>query len=134
MKLFPIPKASKEVQSVLTDFAKIMIEMRKVTESDIKEFINWLKNEFPLQKITEKMGAFYSLTIDEFITEVKSNISKKFSMSPKNITSIIEYFDLYKNKISILLSKISVINLKIDSEIYKLCNLTSEEIKTVEEY
>ena len=76
------------------------------------------------------MESFYELNFKEFLKELgKQKI--KLSLSQQDEWE--EYFEDYKNSILEIKQKISQTDKEIDLMIYKLYELTEEEIKIIEE-
>ena len=73
---------------------------------------------------------FYELSFKEFLKELgKQKI--KISLSEQDEWE--EYFESYKNHIAELKEKINKTDKEIDLMVYKLYDLTNEEIKNIEE-
>ncbi|MCL5991676.1 MAG: restriction endonuclease subunit M, partial [Bacteroidetes bacterium] len=94
------------------------------------EFIEFIKNKFPVEKLSSKLQSWYELDYKGFLEELTK---------AKLRIPLIEQFDwqsLFNSKKSKALELKSVIDRtdkEIDRMVYELYGLTEEEIRIVEE-
>ncbi|MFR9020201.1 MAG: Eco57I restriction-modification methylase domain-containing protein, partial [Fusobacterium sp.] len=130
VKKLPIKNISLEEQKPFIEKADIMLELNKELQNKIKKFKNRLSSNLDLKEFSKKMESFYELNFKEFLKELgKQKI--KLSLSQQDEWE--EYFEDYKNSILEIKQKISQTDKEIDLMIYKLYELTEEEIKIIEE-
>lgn len=126
----PIKNISLEEQKPFIEKADTMLELNKELQNKIKKFKNRLSSNLDLKEFSKKMESFYELNFKEFLKELgKQKI--KLSLSQQDEWE--EYFEDYKNSILEIKQKISQTDKEIDLMIYKLYELTEEEIKIIEE-
>lgn len=130
IKNFLIYNTNIEEQKPFIEKADIMLELNKELQNKIKKFKNRLSSNLDLKEFSKKMESFYELNFKEFLKELgKQKI--KLSLSQQDEWE--EYFEDYKNSILEIKQKISQTDKEIDLMIYKLYELTEEEIKIIEE-
>ncbi len=126
----PIKNISLEEQKPFIEKAEIMLELNKELQNKIKKFKNRLSSNLDLKEFSKKMESFYELSFKEFLKELgKQKI--KLTLSQQDDWE--EYFEDYKKLILEIKQKISATDKEIDLMIYKLYELTDEEIKIIEE-
>lgn len=126
----PIKNISLEEQKPFIEKADTMLELNKELQNKIKKFKNRLSSNLDLEEFSKKIESFYELSFKEFLKELgKQKI--KLTLSQQDEWE--EYFEDYKNSILEIKQKISVTDKEIDLMIYKLYELTEEEIKIIEE-
>jgi hypothetical protein len=108
-----------------------MLELNKNLQETKQNFIN----ELELEKIPKKLQNFEELSFEEFIKEYAKTKKLKFAdkLQERNLKN--NWKALFENDSKIALDLKSQINLtdkEIDKMVYKLCDLTNEEIKIVE--
>lgn len=130
VKKLPIKNISLEEQKPFIEKADTMLELNKELQNKIKKFKNRLSSNLDLKEFSKKIESFYELSFKEFLKELgKQKI--KLSLSQQDEWE--EYFEDYKNSILEIKQKISQTDKEIDLMIYKLYELTEEEIKIIEE-
>jgi len=81
-------------------------------------------------KITKKLDAFYEHDFKTFVAELKK---QKIKLSLTQQDEWEDYFNNYKTEINQIQAEINKTDKEIDQMVYKLYELTEEEIKIVEE-
>ena len=126
---FPVPEASTEQSENLSMLA---IERTKKT-SELQEkatrFINRIKSNFEIEKITTKLQKFYNFDFKTFVAELKK---QKVKLSLVQQDEWEEYFNSYQSEINQLQTEIDKTDKEIDQMVYQLYDLTDEEIAIVE--
>jgi hypothetical protein len=128
-KQFPIPKISIENQIFFRELVNQLIEINKTINDKVYKFKSNLITNFEKLKITQNLIEFYKLDFKEFIEElskqkVKINLKKQDEWS--------DYFKEHKHSINELIINFNDINKKIDLAVYKLYDLTPDEIQLIE--
>lgn len=130
VKMLPIKEISQEAQKPFIEKADLMLSLNKELQSERDNFLNTLKEEKEVEKITKKLSAFNELEYDTFKKELaKQKI--KFSLGSEN-NEWRKYFNSTKEKVNELQSQINQTDKEIDQMVYELYELTSEEIEIVE--
>ena len=89
-------------------------------------FLKVVKQTFALEKISTKLETFYNLDFDGFLKELKQKVT------PKTKLEWLEVFEETKKSLQEIQSQIAATDKEINALVYKLYDLTEEEIKIVE--
>ncbi len=89
-------------------------------------FLKVVKQTFVLEKISTKLETFYNLDFDGFMKELKQKVT------PKTKLEWLEVFEETKKSLQEIQSQIAATDKEINTLVYKLYDLTEEEIKIVE--
>lgn len=106
-----------------------LLKGHKLLHDKAKIFINYIVEIYKPKKVSEKLLGFHNLEFGEFFEELKKqkvriNEQQKFDL-----------FNLYKEKVKELKDikrKTKEINTTLDKMVYRLYQLTEEEIKMIE--
>lgn len=123
----PIPEISSSEQKPFIQKVDLMLRLNKEFYEKKDKFLKLIKHEYKIEKITKKLDKFYELEFDDFMKQLKVNLS----MDKKS--ELLDFFEKNKKETSKLKGEIDRINSEIDIMVYKLYGLTDEEIKIVEE-
>ena len=104
-----------------------MFSLNKTFNSKRLEFIEWIKSEFAVTEISNKLDSFYKLDFDEMKVELKKKMPKGKEFGPKEIGSLKKYYEDYKSELVVLDNEIKQTDLAIDEMVYELYGLTKEE-------
>ncbi len=129
VKTLPIPLALDEQQTSLAQKAEQMIELNKQLHNGIDSAIELIKAEYQPKKISKNLEKFYTLGIHPFIEELEKQ-KVKLTLSQKE--ELIAWYKEKSEKLNQIQSEIDNLDKTIDQEVYKLYNLTDEEIKIIE--
>lgn len=89
--------------------------------------------DFSNLNIKSKLKRYYDLDFDEFLEEVKKKSKPKSILKKReNIENLEEEFNKSKEILLPLKVEINKINDTINSEVYKLYNLSDEDIRIIE--
>jgi hypothetical protein len=128
----PIKEISIESQQPFIEKADQMIDLNKQFHRTQKEFLDWLKIQYGLEKQSKKLESFYALDEKAFFAELKKKLPKENkNISPKQTGEIKQYFEDYRQKIIALKNEIEKTDSEIDEMVYELYGLTKEEIEIV---
>ena len=125
----PIANATQEQQQSLAQKAEQMIELNKQLHDGVNSAIELIKAEYQPKKISQNLEKFYTLGIHPFVEELEKQ-KVKLSLTQKE-----ELINWYKDKseqLNKIKQQIDTLDHQIDQEVYKLYNLTGEEIKIIE--
>ena len=129
---FPLPKLNNlEEQKPFVQKADLMLQLNKNLQKTKQNFIN----ELELEKIPKKLQNFEELSLEEFVKEYAKAKKLKFAdkLQERNFKN--NWKALFENDSKIALelkSQINITDKEIDKMVYKLYDLTDEEIKIVE--
>ncbi len=126
----PIKNISLEKQQPFIEKANKMLSLNKELQDLSQKFQRMLLRKFELEKLSTKLQEWYLLDFSDFIKELKK-LKVKLSLSQESEWE--EYFLEEKSKAIAIDSEIKNTDKEIDSMVYKLYDLTDEEIKIIEE-
>ncbi|MGN0731397.1 MAG: hypothetical protein ACI4MA_05735 [Treponema sp.] len=121
-----IKEISLEAQQPFIALADKMLTLNETLQKKSGNFLKVVKQTFALEKISTKLETFYDLDFDGFMKELKQKVT------PKTKLEWLEIFEDTKNQLQELQTQISATDKEINTLVYKLYNLTDEEIKIVE--
>ena len=123
---FGIPNISLEFQKELADLADIMIDLNAQFAKLTNNFWTLLKANYNVEKIPSALSEFYKLDFKEFlkISKIKVPLSEQ--------GEVLEFFESFKAKCAELNSQLKATDERINTAVYKLYNLSDDEIKVVE--
>ena len=126
LRLFPIKKATLEAQQPFITLADKMLTLNETLQKKSTNFLKVVKQTFALEKISTKLETFYNLDFDGFLKELKQKVT------PKTKLEWLEVFEETKKSLQEIQSQIATTDKEINALVYKLYDLTDEEIKIVE--
>jgi len=111
-----------------------MLNQTKDYHNNTNKFKVYLKSEFKLENLPMKLQKFYILSFGEFIKEVNKAIKKTGGVQLTKIQEMewMEVFETKKAEAQALKTQIEQTDKEIDQMVYKLYELTDEEIAIVE--
>ena len=131
LKQLPIPKISITKQKPFIRKAEKLIELNIKLHKAKNSFLNLLQTKLKITKISKKLNTWYELSLNEFEKELTK---AKVKLSLKKEKEWQEFFVNEQKEIKPILTEISKTDKQIDRMVYKLYDLTKEEIKLVENF
>ena len=128
-KQLPIKNISIRLQQNFIEKADMILLLCKEIQELSKRFQRSLERKFNLESLPKKLEDWYLLSYSDFIKELAK---KKIKLSLAEEAEWEEYFNTESKKALELKSKIDVTDKEIDQMVYKLYDLTEEEIAIVE--
>ena len=126
----PLVNIPLEKQQPFIEKADKMLSLNRELQDLSQKFQRILLRKFDLEKLSTKLQEWYLLDFSDFIKELK-RLKVKLSLSQESEWE--EYFLEEKSKAIAIDSEIKNTDKEIDSMVYKLYDLTDEEIKIIEE-
>ena len=126
----PIKNIPLEKQQPFIEKADKMLSLNRELQDLSQKFQRMLLRKFDLEKLSTKLQEWHLLDFSDFIKELK-RLKVKLSLSQESEWE--EYFLEEKSKAIAVDSEIKNTDKEIDSMVYKLYDLTDEEIKIIEE-
>lgn len=128
----PIPELNNE--KLLEQKADEIIENTSKMQSVQSKFTNYLQSQFKIEKLSKKLQNWHNLEFGEFITELNKAIKKAGGekLSKMDEMEWMEVFETKKAEAQTLKAEIDKTDKEIDEMVYKLYDLTEEEISIVE--
>lgn len=124
LNMIPIKNILLSQQQPFIEKADFMLENNKILQEKVNKFLNRLKTNFWIEKLSWKLEKFYDFDFGSFVNELKKN---KISLSLKDQDEWEEYFSSYKNEILELKSEIENCDREIDEMVFDLYGLSEEE-------
>ena len=125
---FPLPKIPSDVQQ-FTEKADLMLSLNEQLQDLTGKFLRTLQRKFEIEKLSKKLENWHELSYKEFIKELSK---KKIKMSLSDEAEWEEYFLAEQDKAQELIAEIERTDSEIDQMVYKLYDLTDDEIATIE--
>ena len=125
----PLIIVSKD-QEAFISLSEKMLSLNRELQDLSQKFQRMLLRKFDLEKLSTKLQEWYLLDFSDFIKELK-RLKVKLSLSQESEWE--EYFLEEKSKAIAVDSEIKNTDKEIDSMVYKLYDLTDEEIKIIDE-
>ena len=126
----PLVNIPLEKQQPFIEKADKMLSLNKELQDLSQKFQRMLLRKFDLEKLSTKLQEWYLLDFSDFIKELK-RLKVKLSLSQESEWE--EYFLEEKLKAVAIDSEIKNTDKEIDSMVYRIYDLTDEEIKIIEE-
>ncbi|OHE58327.1 MAG: hypothetical protein A2Z47_02335 [Thermodesulfovibrio sp. RBG_19FT_COMBO_42_12] len=130
-------KRNDTVHDFLVYLAGQMIEMNKTKNEEIKDFLKWLKREIgaEIEDLSNKTAIkeYHDHAFDHLLDVLKKN-RNKISVDPSNRKTqelLEKHFTKSMSVLEPLKIKISTTDNLIDQIVYRLYDLTEEEIRIV---
>ena len=125
----PIKILDKNNQIQFANKADIVLFKNKELQNNSNKFIELLRSNFNIEKINTKLENWYNLDFSDFKKELKKN---KIELKGENEENWLERFNRLKQEIIEILNIVNQTDKEIDQMVYKLYNLSEDEIKIVE--
>lgn len=103
-----------------------MLSLNADLQKKTHNFLKVVKQTFGLEKVSAKLKNFYELDFDGFIKELKQKVSPKVKME------WLEVFEETQKELASLKAQIEATDSEINAAVYKLYELTAEEIAVIE--
>lgn len=120
----PIPEFEADNNlDVITDK---MLALNETLQKKSNNFLKVVQQTFALDKVSTKLENFYELDFDGFIKELKQKVTPKIKLE------WLEVFEETKKELLDLKQQIDETDKEINQMVYKLYNLTDDEIAIIE--
>jgi hypothetical protein len=129
LRKFPIKNIISSEQIPFIGKADTMLSLNKDLQDTSLKFQKSIERKFNLSSVPKNLEDWYLLSYSDFIKELAK---KKVKLSLSDEAEWEEYFNTESKKALELKSKIDATDKEIDQMVYKLYDLTEEEIKIVE--
>ena len=126
----PLVNIPLEKQQPFIEKADKMLSLNRELQDLSQKFQRMVLRKFDLEKLSTKLQEWHLLDFSDFIKELK-RLKVKLSLSQESEWE--EYFLEEKSKAVAIDSEIKNTDKEIDSMVYRLYDLTDEEIKIIEE-
>jgi len=130
LEKIPILLIDKDKQNIISNNVNIILILNKELQTEKQNFINTLKEEKHLQKITKTLENFNDLDFEGLKKEIGKQKARFVLGQETNEWRV--YFNTTKHKVNELQAKINQTDKDIDRMVYELYELTAEEIEIVE--
>ena len=111
-----------------------MLEKKSQKHIVSNDFIKYLKSQIDIESESKKIQNWHQLDFGEFTSELNKAIKKRGGGALNDIAkySLMPLFEAQKNKVEKIKAEIDKTDKEIDQMVYKLYDLTKEEIEIVE--
>ena len=133
-KEFPIRIISFEEQQAFVLKVQQVIKLTAQSRDFIEKFIKYFSVKLSIQELSRKLQNWHELEFGEFIKELNKAIRKSGveKLSKMDEMDWMEVFETKKAEVQAIKLGIDKTDKQIDQMVYKLYDLTEEEIKIVE--
>ncbi|GAB4478308.1 MAG: TaqI-like C-terminal specificity domain-containing protein [Thermoflexibacter sp.] len=125
----PIKIAPNELKSSFINLVNILIAETQKLENIKNEFSDYLKAKFKIERLRQKLDNYFLIESAIFLEEIKKS---KISLTMSAEKELLNFFKEEKQNALSVYDFIQKTEKEIDSLVYKLYDLTEEEIKIVE--
>lgn len=126
---FPVPITNDEEINLLAEYAKSRAQLTKDLQYLSQKYKRTIQRKFNIEELPSRLQDWYKLSFKEFIGELGK---KKIKLSLSQEAEWEDYFIQEAAKALDLQAKITITDKEIDQMVYKLYELTEEEIVMVE--
>ncbi|MDR3222478.1 MAG: Eco57I restriction-modification methylase domain-containing protein [Methanobrevibacter sp.] len=129
LKKIPVPEISLDKQKSIAEKVDIIINSNIKSSNEIKSFHKYLISDFKITKIN-KLQNYHVLSFEELYNEVKKQYKE---ITRKEKDKLEKEYTISIEIIQPLQKEIAKIDDEIDKILYKLYDLTDEEVSIIEE-
>ncbi len=127
--LLCFPIISTDTQQSFVERTDLILASNKKIQERKNKYLGRINDNFEIKKVTKKLIDFYNYDFKTFVAEFKK---QKIKLTLVQQDEWEEYFNAYKNEINLLQDDINATDKEIDQMVYKLYELTEEEIEIIE--
>lgn len=124
-----IPNISLSEQQPFIDLADKMLTLNADLQKSVQRFLKRVQDNLNPAKISSTLESFYTIEFADFVKELAK---QKVKLSLKQQDEWEEYFAEYKKDCQAFAEEIATTDNQINQLVYKLYDLTDEEIAVVE--
>jgi len=128
----PIPVSDvshEQIRVALSSLADKMLTLNADLQKSVQRFLKRVQENLNPAKISSALESFYTMEFSDFVKELAK---QKVKLSLKQQDEWEEYFAEYKENCVLLQEQINTTDAEINQLVYKLYDLTEEEISAVE--
>ncbi|MFZ1288646.1 MAG: TaqI-like C-terminal specificity domain-containing protein, partial [Melioribacteraceae bacterium] len=129
LEKFVIPNVNQFIKTKIENLVKKILEYQNKLSSLFSNYFSRIESNLTINKFTNAIKEFNKYDFKTFVIELKK---QKIELTLKKQDEWEEYFNEYKTKINQLQEEITKTDNEIDVMVYKLYNLTYEEVKIVD--
>jgi type I restriction-modification system DNA methylase subunit len=130
LEKIPIKKVDARTKQMFSVKVDSIMQRTSTLQNIQGQFINLLKSKSSLEKLSNKLLEWHDLEFKDFLSELKK---VKIKLSLADEAEWMKYFNEQKQKAHALKKEIEDTDNEINLMVYKLYDLSPEEIKIVEE-
>jgi len=125
----PIRKLSLDEQVEFSNKAKNVLLLSHQAQAEIATSLDFVVNTCYLAKVSKKLKSFYKLKFDEFLSEIHQE-----SVSLERKQEWHQFFTEKSQQLKRTVEKLSDADREIDEMVFRLYDLTKNEVETVKEF
>lgn len=131
IETLPVPdKPKDEIISAIANDCQTTVEARYKCETDFARRLEDLVPEGGEFKLNKKLTSWWELSFSELQTEIKKAFKGSIPLTERNDWQ--DYFEAEQAKRQELQLQVTLLEDQLNQEVYKLFNLTTEEIALIE--
>jgi len=131
MSEIPIPKISIDNQKVIVDSTIKLIENSQKRVSNLEKLVSRLQKSYNLNIDIQVFQDFNSISFEELMSVFKRNNIK---LALKQQDDLEDYLNEFYSQVSEQNNAINLLEIQIDTLIYRLFNISNSEIDIIEKY
>jgi glutaredoxin 2 len=124
---FPVKILTEDDRRQLHNFADLSLDITKDLYDRSEKFLKLVAMEFAIGRPSAKLKKWFTLDFEDFVTALRV----KLSLQQKD--ELLGLFEKYRTECAKLSSQIRQTDHEIDQLVYKLYDLTPEEIAIIED-
>ncbi|MCF7796088.1 Eco57I restriction-modification methylase domain-containing protein [Patescibacteria group bacterium] len=124
-----IPKIKLEKQDIFAKKVEIITQLNKSFQEKVNKFLELLKSDFSIEKVSTKLNKWNELEWEEFKKELKK---QKIILKGEQEENWFDRFNRLKIESNNLQEEINKTDDEINRMVYNLYEITEEEIKIIE--
>ncbi|MEZ4725229.1 MAG: TaqI-like C-terminal specificity domain-containing protein [Candidatus Kapaibacterium sp.] len=129
-ELHQIPiRIDLSIENDIVEFAKVKLIQEPALRDFINKFTSYIQSKYDIDKLSTKLQKWYELDFKQFIAELKK---KKVVLTLSEEAEWMSYFNEKKAEAQELKAKIEATDNEIDLMVYKLYDLTYDEVLIVD--
>jgi len=125
----PIPKIPISEQQTFVELADKMLVLHKQVNESKNNFIELVKSELKVGKITNKLDDWNDCTWDEFSDELKK---AKVKLGMKELNEWKQFYSNEKLKVQNYINQIGLIDDEINKKVFRLYNIDDTDIQYID--
>ena len=116
-----------EQQKPFIDLSDKMLSLNTDLQKNVYDFLEIVKLNFSLKKVSQKLAVFYTLKFGDFLKELKQEETPPIQLK------WLKLFEEQQKQLLEIENEINKTDNEINNLVYSLYNLSDEEIKIIEE-
>jgi polyhydroxyalkanoate synthesis regulator phasin len=130
METLPIAAPDDKIRVEVESIASRSIELTKANQSSYRDIYDWLQLEHQIEKLGRKLEDFSSLSLEEFVQEIKKRKPKdRQTLNPQSLKEIKAAYQEYAPQIQTRKAEILQLEHQLSDLVNRAYQLTPAEIE-----